>query len=130
MCVPTASEIADLVYTCWNATGLGVLTDTVDPDVELVCDPLHPDVLLRGRAGWEQWAARWEQTYERMHIAIDGLVPMGPEHVLAFISITATPRGGQQLTWAAAHLWTVRGGRITRWEPHIDLAVARGTLDD
>jgi ketosteroid isomerase-like protein len=64
-----------------------------------------------------------------MHITIDCLIPMSDEHVLALVSITATPRGrSQQLNWAAAHVWTVREGRIARWEPHVDIAVARGTL--
>jgi hypothetical protein len=34
------------------------------------------------------------------------------------------------LQWAAAHLWTPREGRIARWETHVDLGVARRTLDD
>ena len=33
------------------------------------------------------------------------------------------------LSWAAAHLWTVREGRIAGWETHMDLAAARETLD-
>ena len=43
---------------------------------------------------------------------------------------SATPTGGNTpLSWAAAHLWTVRDGRITGWEAHMDLAAARETLD-
>jgi ketosteroid isomerase-like protein len=64
-----------------------------------------------------------------MHITIDGLIPMGAEHVLALVSINATRRGaGRQLSWAAAHVWTVREGRIARWETHMDIALARGAL--
>lgn len=127
---PTPTEVADQLYARWNDSGLAVLTDSVDPDVELICDPLCPaESVLRGIEGWNQWAARWEKSYETMHITIDGLIPMGAEHVLALVSITATPRGGtRELRWAAAHVWTVRNGRIVRWESHVDLALARGTL--
>ncbi len=127
---PTATEVADQIYARWNADGLSVLTDSVDPEVELVCDPLRPaESTLRGIAGWKQWVARWEDAYESMRITIDGLIPISVEHVLALISIKATPRGGKrELAWAAAHVWTVREGRILRWETHVDLALARGTL--
>ena len=127
---PTAADVAEGLYARWNDNELDVLTDAVDPDVELICDPLRPvESALRGIAGWKHWVARWNDSYERMHITIDGLIPMSAEHVLAFVSITATPRGRRRpLTWAAAHVWTVRNGRIARWEPHVDLDLARGTL--
>ena len=129
--VPTAAEVADHVYERWNAGGLSVLTDKVDPDIELICDPLRPEEsALRGLEGWQQWVDRWEHSYESMHVTIDGLVPMDSEHVLALVSIEATPIGGSHsLRWAAAHVWTVREGRISRWETHLDLGAARRTLD-
>jgi len=126
----TATEVADQLYARWNADGLSGLTDTVDPEIELVCDPLRPaDSTLRGIEGWKQWVARWDEGYESMHVTIDGLIPMSDEHVLALVSFNATPRGtNRALSWAAAHVWTVREGRIARWEIHVDIALARGTL--
>jgi ketosteroid isomerase-like protein len=127
----TATELTDHVYACWNEGGLSVLTDRIDPDIELICDPLRPaESALRGIEGWNQWVARWESSYEAMHVTIDGLVPIDRDHVLALVSIEATPKGGTQpLRWAAAHVWTVRDGRVARWETHLDLGVARRTLD-
>jgi ketosteroid isomerase-like protein len=129
--VPTAAEVADHVYARWNAGGLSVLTDTVDPEVELICDPLRPqESALHGIDGWKQWVARWESSYDKMHVTIDGLVPIDGENVLALVSITATPSGGSHpLRWAAAHVWTVREGRIARWATHLDLGAAKHTLD-
>ena len=127
---PDAAHVADHLYARWNAGALTELIDRVDPGVELICDPLRPDdSTLRGLEGWKAWVARWDESYASMHITIDGLIPMSDEHVLALVSITATPRGSdQQLTWAAAHVWTVQEGRIARWETHVDIALARGTL--
>jgi ketosteroid isomerase-like protein len=127
---PTAAEVADQLYARWNDDNLSVLTDSVDPEIELVCDPLRPaDSTLRGIEGWKQWVARWDEGYESMRITIDGLIPMSPEHALALVSINATPRGADcELAWAAVHVWTVREGRITRWEMHVDIALARSTL--
>jgi ketosteroid isomerase-like protein len=129
--VPTAVEVTDLVYARWNAGGLAVLTDSLDPEIELICDPLRPEASsLRGHDGWREWVSRWEAHYQAMHVTIDGLIPLDPEHVLAFVSIEATPIGGSRpLRWAAAHVWTVREGRISRWETHLDLGAARRTLD-
>lgn len=130
-CVPTPAEVVDRLYEAWNRAGLSVCTDSVDPEIELICDPLRPvETALRGHDGWRQWAHRWEESYTSMRITVDGLVPIDDQHVLALVSIDAKPRGGQHdLTWAAAHLWTVRDGRISRWETHLDLGAARRTLE-
>ena len=127
---PSAREVADQLYARWNDEGLSVLTDSVDPAIELVCDPLCPDdSTLRGIEGWKQWVARWDEGYESMRITVDALIPMSPEHVLALVTITARSRGAaEELNWAAAHLWTAREGRIARYETHVDIALARGTL--
>ncbi|MDP2712886.1 MAG: nuclear transport factor 2 family protein [Solirubrobacteraceae bacterium] len=127
---PTAIEVAERLYERWNENRLSVMTASVDPAVELVCDPLRPnESALHGIDGWKRWVARWEESYDTMHVAVDGVIPLDPESVLALVSISATPRSGQQeLRWAAAHLWTVRDGRIARWESHVDLAAARQTL--
>jgi len=127
----TVLEAADRLYARWNADGLAVLSDSVDPSVELICDPLRPDEsALRGMSGWQAWVARWEEHYDDVHVTVDALMPIDAEHVLALVSITATPkRGSGLLSWAAAHLWTLRDGRIAGWEPHLDLDAARRTLE-
>ena len=126
-----AVEVADHLYARWNAAGLSVLSDLVDPGVELICDPLRPAGVLPARpAGWQEWVGRWERHYDAVQVTVDGLVPVDAEHVLAFVSIDATVQGTKTpLRWAAAHLWTLRDGRIAGWEPHLDLAAARRTLD-
>jgi len=130
--VSTAAEVTTNLYARWNENALADVGDGLDPAIELICDPLRPDEsALRGIEGWQRWVTRWNETYEAMHITIDGLLPVDSEHVLALISITATPRGGHHpLSWAAAHLWTIRDGRIARWEMHMDLSAARRTLLD
>jgi len=125
-------EAVDRLYARWNAEGLPALMDAVDPAIELVCDPLRPAATaLHGVEGWLWWVDRWESTYEAVQITVDGLVPLDAEHVLALVSIAANRRVTRtRLHWAAAHLWTVRDGRIAGWETHLDLAVALGTLRD
>jgi len=131
-CMSTPVDIADRFYARWNADGLSVLEDSVHPAIELVSDPLRPvESTLRGMTGWRQWVARWEDRYEDVHVNVDGLVPMDPEHVLAFVSITAKPTGAKDRPqhWATIHLWTLREGLMARWETHLDLALARRTLE-
>jgi ketosteroid isomerase-like protein len=127
----TAVEVADRLYERWNADGVAVLGDCVDPAIVLITDPLRPvESALRGPDGWKQWVARWDDAYEHVRIVVDGLVPVDDEHVLALVSITATPiAAAEPLRWAAAHLWTLRDGRIAGWATHLDLAAARDTLD-
>lgn len=127
----TAVQAADRLYARWNSDGLATLGDCVDPAIVLICDPLRPDEsALRGLEGWRRWVARWEDAYDDVRIAVDGLVSVDREHVLALVSITATPTGAvEPLRWAAAHLWTLRDGRIAGWATHLDLVAARRTLD-
>ncbi len=129
--VPTATEVTDRLYEAWNEAGLAALADRIDPAIELIPDPLRPaETALHGLEGWQQWVDRWEHGYEAMHVTPDAIVQLDAEHVLAFVSITATPRGGDEpLRWAAAHVWTVRDGRIVGWETHLDLSAARQLLD-
>lgn len=126
----TAADLAIELYGRWSDGRLERSTDSVAADVQLVCDPLHPeDSLLEGIEGWRRWVSRWDEAYEAMRVTIDGLVAFDDAHVLAFVTIAATPRGtSHEISWGAAHLWTARAGRIVRWEPHVDLAAARGTL--
>ncbi len=126
----TVVKAAERLYARWNADGLAVLGAYIDPEVVLVCDPLRPEEsALHGVSGWQRWVARWEDAYEDVRIVVDGLVPIDAEHVLALVSITASPRVGVgALHWAAAHLWTLRDGRIAGWATHLDLAAARDTL--
>jgi len=128
--MPTAVEVADRLYESWNAGHRSALAAAVDPAVELISGALHPyQTALRGREGWQQWADRWEQGYETMRVTPDAIVALDPEHVLALVSFTAMPRGGDKpLSWAAAHIWTVRDGRIAGWKTHVDFAAAQSTL--
>jgi hypothetical protein len=128
--ISEATQVVEELYERWNGGELYRVIDSVDLAVVLVCDPLCPDdSTLYGLEGWQQWVTRWDENYESMHVTIDGLIPVSNEHVLALVSITATPRGSDhERTWAAAHVWTVQAGRIVRWETHVDIALARGTL--
>jgi ketosteroid isomerase-like protein len=126
----TATETTEWLYEAWNEAGLSAITDRIDPAIELIPDPLRPaKTALHGVEGWRQWVARWEDTYEAMRLTPDALLPLDDEHVLALVSITATPRGGgEPRRWAAGHIWTIREGRIAGWETHMDLSLARQTL--
>lgn len=128
----TATAVTDRLYEAWNEAGLASLADRIDPAIELIPDPLRRDeTAMRGLDGWKEWVDRWEHSYETMHITPDAIVALDAEHALALISITATPRGADApLSWAAAHVWTVRDGRIVGWETHLDLAAACQTLLD
>ncbi len=110
-----AADVAERLYIRWNEDGVAALTECVDPEVELICDPLRPDEsALRGLEGWREWVARWDGGYETMQITTDGVIPMGDDHALALVSITATPRGGREPLRALSDPVGVRG---SGWAP-------------
>lgn len=126
----TPVDVVERLYERWCGGDLRALADEVDPSVELIQDPLAPEAALHGREGWERWAARWEDAYRELSICPDALIPVDDAHVLALVSITGRPAaGGASRSWAAAHVWTVRDGRVVRWQAHLDLDAARATLD-
>lgn len=128
--MPSSQDVTRELYERWNEQGVASLAPHVDPLVQLVCDPLRPDAPLRGLEGWHEWAARWDSSYESVHITPDALVPLGPAQVLALVSITARPAGADEpLSWAAAHVWTFRDGLISGWQAHLDLDAALATLE-
>lgn len=125
----TSLDVTRELYERWSTLGVASLAEQVDPEVRLICDPLRPDEPLCGLEGWHRWAARWDEGYDGVRITPDALIPIGESHVLAFVTIAATPAGGgEPLEWAAAHVWTFREDRITGWQAHLDLDAARATL--
>lgn len=122
--------MARRLYDRWNEHGVASLTDSVTADVELVPDPLLAGEPQRGIEAWNRWVARWEDCYAHVHITPDALLALDDTHVLAFVSISATPTGAaESLRWAAAHVWTIRDRQIAGWQAHMDLDAARATLD-
>lgn len=120
---------AKQLYERWNDLGVAALAGSIDPHVRLICDPLRPDVPLEGLEGFYEWAARWEEMYEHVHLEPDALVALSDRQVLALVTISATPVGSTETRrWAAAHVWTFTGGLISGWQAHMDLDAGREML--
>lgn len=127
--MPSGVNLARELYEKWSDHGVSALATYVDPYVQLICDPLRPDEPLSGLEGWHEWAARWDESYDNVNIEADALVPLGPNHVLALVTIEAVLAGSDDpIRWAAAHVWTFRDGRISGWQAHLDLDAAAATL--
>jgi ketosteroid isomerase-like protein len=65
---------------------------------------------------WEEWTS----AFESFRIEIEEMIPAG-EQVVTLVNLTGrTQTGGVELSQPAAAVWTVRGGKLTRAEFHLD----------
>jgi ketosteroid isomerase-like protein len=65
---------------------------------------------------WEEWTS----VFESFRIDTEQLIPAG-EKVVSLVVISGTTKtGGVEISQPAAAVWTVRGGKLTRAEFHLD----------
>jgi ketosteroid isomerase-like protein len=65
---------------------------------------------------WEEWTS----AFESFRIETEQLIPTG-EKVVSLVVISGTTKtGGVEISQPAAAVWTVRGGKLTRAEFHLD----------
>ena len=96
--------------------------DLLDRDVEWV---LHGtpagEVSLRGKEGVRGWFADQDSAWSDQWWEVEDLRKTSDGRVLAFL--TAHPVGrssGTSVTLPLANIWTLRDGRVTRFEMFID----------
>jgi ketosteroid isomerase-like protein len=108
-----------------------ILADVATPELE--CIMVAPDYVgprgrlsYRGREGFVDAWREWVDAYESYSVEIEGITEGTEGRVLTPGRQRGTTRtGGVEVSQLAAAVWTVRGGKLTRVEFHLDLDAAR-----
>jgi len=100
--------------------------DYVDEGFELHPPAIYPEgaQVFRGRGGLQGWTAMTKEIWGEWRFELERLIPTG-DQVVALVRVVARgSSSGVRLDRKTAHVWTVKGGRVTRCEVYLDRSEA------
>jgi ketosteroid isomerase-like protein len=103
------------------------LAEYVEPDFE--CAGVAPNyelgnVATRGLDGFREFWLDWGNTFESLRIDVERIIDAGDKVVTLVRQTGRTKTGGVEIEEDAAAVWTVRDGRLSRVEFHLDQPTA------
>ena len=119
-------EVVRRTYEAFNRGGLDAVTDLAHPDIEFVPPPIWPDSpTLRGIDAIQEMARQWIETFDDFQIAPERFIEAGQDQVLVFVRDRGRVKGsGAEIDNRFIHVWTIREGKIAKWESFTDEAAA------
>ncbi len=120
---PTSPSNVDLVrrtYELFNARDADAIVELMDPGGELYPYAIdeHRHDGYRGHEGLRAYVADVDRLFASFHVDIEEIRDAGDDVVLASGRIRGRTRDGVEVDMAAAWLWTVADGRVTRMQAH------------
>jgi ketosteroid isomerase-like protein len=104
-----------------------IYLDYFTDDVEVVPPPIYPDAepVYVGLDGFKRWLQQIDEAFDHWGFEPERFLDAGPRGVLVYVRTSATAKhGGVAVTVPAAHLCSVRNGRIARLVVFLDRAQA------
>jgi ketosteroid isomerase-like protein len=99
-----------------------VFVDYFDPDFELVPPSAYPDTesSYRGQEGVRRWFQQLEEVWDDWRTEGERFFDAGSQ-VVVFVRVSgAAKQSGAALAISAAHVLTLRDGRVTRTDVFLD----------
>ena len=103
-----------------------IFLDYFHPDVEVVPLAAYPDTesSYRGQEGIRRWYQQIDEIWDDWRFEAERFFDAGTQ-VVVFVSVSGTAKqSGAALTILAAHVQTLRNGRVTRTEVFLDRSEA------
>jgi ketosteroid isomerase-like protein len=103
-----------------------VFVDYFDPDFELVPPSTYPDTesSYRGQEGVRRWFQQLEEVWDDWRTESERFFDAGSQ-VVVFVRVSGTAKqSGAALAISAAHVLTLRDGRVTRTDVFLDRSEA------
>jgi len=109
-------EVAEKVLALWSA-GENLPGELLDPEVEWVNPTDSVESGTRhGTAGWEGAERNWTQSFSEVRFEIERAEERG-DLVATAVRCFSTARGsGLEIERVLGFLWTIREGRVVRFE--------------
>jgi ketosteroid isomerase-like protein len=103
-----------------------VFLDYFHPDFELVAPSAYPDIepVYRGQEGVRRWFGQLDEIWDDWRFAAERFFD-ADSRVVVFVRVSGTAKhSGAALAISAAHILTLRSGRITRGDVFLDRSEA------
>ena len=109
-------EIVHRLNEAWNRGDLEAILSLFDRDCEVIFPPDVPEPgPFHGRAELREWAEGFLAAWDSHHAEVVETIEVG-DSVLVMLHLVGRGVGsGIELDETDAHVFTFRGGRITRW---------------
>jgi ketosteroid isomerase-like protein len=114
-------ELVRAAYDFFDRTGRYPL-HLIDPEIEMVeSDELPGDLSGRGHANLKRAEEILLDAFDEWRNEVESVRAVGSDRVLVFLRFVATGKGsGVEVVADMAHLATIRGRKIVRWEMYGD----------
>jgi ketosteroid isomerase-like protein len=111
-------EILDRIYRGWQRGDFSAGADDFAPDAALVIDPEIPDPgEYRGLERIRYYMTHFLSAWESLTITPKSFMEAGDDAILVRVDQTGLGAGsGIETTLDYFHLWSFRGGKVTRLE--------------
>jgi ketosteroid isomerase-like protein len=122
-------ERVEELYTAFSQRNVQALLMLMADEVELVQSPELPwGGAYRGHEGVRQFLAKLaEQVDSRLEI--ESLIDAGEQVVAVGRAVGKTRATNLEFNIPFVHVWTLRDGQVTRFEPYIDNATMLAVLN-
>jgi ketosteroid isomerase-like protein len=100
--------------------------DYVDADFEIHLPATYPEgaQVFPGRAGFQRWIAVTKEVWGEWRFERERFIDAGDQVVVLVRVVARGGSSGVPLDRKTAHIWTVRGARVTRCKVYLDRSEA------
>jgi ketosteroid isomerase-like protein len=114
-------EIVRRAYEAFNRGSLDAVTAMVDPEIEFVPPPGLGESGQRGVESVLAMARQWIETFDDFRVDAERFIDPGGDCVVAFVRDRGRVKGTDvEIHNQFIHVWTLRGGKLVRWEGYTD----------
>jgi hypothetical protein len=119
-------EILRRLYRAVNRVGLQAVVEFAHPDMEAVAPPYWPDAsTVHGVELVQEMARQWVETFESFEVEPERFLDAGPERVVVYVRDRGRIKGSDtEIDTRLIHVWTLKEGKILRWQLFADEAQA------
>jgi ketosteroid isomerase-like protein len=124
-------EIVRRAYDAFAAADIEAMMGLVDPEAELDVTRTHLEPrVFHGHEGVRELLDSWVEVWGDYRAELEDLIDADDTHVVAVVRESGAPPGSsQRVEHLRGVVFTLRDGRVIRYEEHVDKASALGTLD-
>lgn len=115
-------ELARRGYEALNEGGLERITEFLDPDIEWEISSVAPNAgTYRGLHAVRALIEDWLGAFDELRIEPEEFIDVNPEQVVVVVRDRGRIKGsGLRVDHGFAHVWTLRRGKLARFQSFFD----------